>query len=390
MHVQRIDAKETNRTAAHMRFTVGSLFFLHGLCFASWGSRIPTIQQQLHLSEATLGSILFSIPIGSFISMPLATWLVARFGTKRILLTAIIAYPLMLLILGFSTSIAQLVTALVMFGFASNMVNVALNTHAVAVERILDRNLMAFLHGLWSVAGFVAAFIGAFMIGRGIAPAWHFAMIFGLALLCASLCGRFLTNETMPSQRSRFAWPDKRLLTLGTIAFCSMTCEGTMFDWSGVYFTKVIGAEGYWIGAGYVAFMSTMALTRFFVDGLRTRFGVARVLQASGVTIGAGLLIAILLPYTGTAIVGFLFVGAGTSACVPLVMSEAGKTTRMAPSLAVGTISTIGFLGFLIGPPVIGWIAELSSLRVSFAVIVVMGCLITPLARHLQRGAGAH
>ncbi len=380
MHVQKVPQGET-ATANHLRFAVGSLFFLHGLCFASWGSRIPTIQQQLNLSEATLGTILFSIPIGSLLSMPLATWLVARFGTKRILLTAIVAYPTMLLALGLSASVTQLVVALVMYGLASNMVNVALNTQAVAVERILGRNLMAFLHGLWSIAGFVAAFIGAFMIGRNIAPVWHFAMILCLALVCVVLCGKSLSNETVPKQQSRFVWPDRELLTLGAIAFCSMTCEGTMFDWSGVYFTKVIGAEGYWIGAGYVAFMSTMALTRFFADGLRTRFGVARVLQVSGMTIAAGLLLAILLPYVGSAIVGFLLVGAGTSACVPLVFSEAGKTTRMAPSLAVGTISTIGFLGFLIGPPVIGWIAEWSSLRVSFAVVVLVGCLITPLAR---------
>lgn len=153
-----------------------------------------------------------------------------------------------------------------------------------------------------------------------------------------------------------------------------------MFDWSGVYFKKVIGAEGAWIGAGYTAFMCTMAGTRFVADWLTRRFGMQRILQASGLLTASGLLVAVLLPHLYTAIVGFLFVGAGVSAVVPLVYSAAGKSKVMSPGVALAAVSTIGFFGFLLGPPLIGFIAGATSLRISFTVIAAMGLGIALVA----------
>jgi MFS family permease len=183
-------------------------------------------------------------------------------------------------------------------------------------------------------------------------------------------------NEKQPI----FAKPDKSLITLGIIAFCSMICEGAMFDWSGVYFQKVIQPRQEFVAAGYTAFMATMATGRFVGDWFATKMGIKKILQISGSLTAAGLLVAIIFPHFVTAIIGFLLVGAGVSSVVPLVYSAAGKSRVLSPGVALAAVSTIGYLGFLFGPPIIGFIAQASSLKVSLGLIAVMGFCITLMA----------
>jgi MFS family permease len=182
-------------------------------------------------------------------------------------------------------------------------------------------------------------------------------------------------------RKLRILWP---LIILGVIAFCSMICEGTMFDWSGVYFKKVIKAPDGMAGIGYAAFMSTMASFRFIADWLTTRLGARRVLQLSGALTASGLLIAVLLPYFATAIFGFLLVGAGVSSVVPLVYSAAGKSKTMSAGMALAAVSTIGYLGFLVGPPLIGFVAQASSLSISFSIIALMGTCIAIMGSRVK------
>lgn len=370
------------------RVAISSLFFLHGLCFSSWGARIPAIQEMHSLSEATLGSVLLALPTGQILSMPLASGLVARFGSRTILIFAIILYSSLLMTLGLASSVVQLMCALMVFGLASNLVNVSLNTQAVDMEAIYKKPIMASLHGLWSAAGFVAAAIGALMIGENIEPYKHFVLIFSVVLIGILLSGKSLLKDVPKARgvaKQSFKLPDRSILGLGVLAFLSMICEGAMFDWSGIYFKKVILAEGAWIGAGYVAFMTTMAGTRFFADGFKQRFGFKNVLRFSGILIFLGLMISVLFPYLASAILGFFLVGSGVSAVVPLVFSEAGKSSTISPSAAIAAVSTIGFFGFLIGPPMIGWIAGASTLRISFTLIALMGLSITILANKVTK-----
>ncbi len=364
------------------RWAIGSAFFLHGLCFSSWGARIPSIQQKLGLSELELGSVLFALPIGSIISMPIATWIVQRYGSKLALSCALIMYSLMLVMVGFTSTPLELIFTLILFGCCSNTVNVSVNTQAVNVEAKLNKSVMSSLHGLWSLAGFVAAAIGLLMIGANIALPIHFGIISAAVMIGIIWNQKYFLPDNTKKKKDKiplFTLPDKALLGLGLIAFCSMICEGAMFDWSGVYFKKVILAEGSLVGAGYAAFMSTMAGTRFIADHLTSKFGVKNILQSCGVIIATGLLISVLFPNLYAGILGFLLVGIGTSAVVPLVFSETGKIATN-PSTAIAAVSTIGFIGFLIGPPIIGWIAGISSLRVSFSIIAVMGLGIYFLA----------
>ena len=371
-----------------LRIAVGMLFFMAGLCFSSWASRIASVQQTMGLSDAALGAVLFSLPMGLMCSLPFSGWVITRIGSKRLLLSAIIVYGLALVSLGLAQNTFQLIICLVCYGFASNAVNISVNTQAVTVEGIFGKPIMASFHGLWSLAGFTGAGIGTFMIAKRIDPFHHFLVILILLVIGVAIASRYLYDDknivkgaqevSIPlSDRFKLMMP---LLTLGTIAFCSMICEGAMFDWSVIYFKKVIAAPITLQGAGFTAFMLTMAGGRFIADWFALRFGLKRTLQVSGALTTTGLLIAVIFPYFYTAMAGFLLVGAGVSSVVPMVYSAAGKSKTLSPGIALAAVSTIGFIGFLVGPPVIGFIAGLATLRASFVFIAIMGTSVIVLS----------
>ncbi len=364
-----------------LRIAVGVMFFFAGLVFASWASRIATIQQHLGLSDAALGGVLFSVPVGLMLSLPFSGWIITKIGSRNLLFCALIAYGIILVGLGAAQTVPQLIACLVAFGFASNATNISVNTQAVTSEKEYGRPILASFHGLWSMAGFAGAGIGTFMIGKGIVPEYHFAAIMLITVVGVIIGYKYLADEKGPADNTpAFAMPDRSLIKLGIIAFCSLICEGAMFDWSVIYFRKIIHAEGAWMGAGYTAFMCTMATGRFIADWFAHRFGLKFTLQMSGVLTAIGLLIAVFFPYMLTAIAGFLLVGFGVSSVVPMVYSAAGKSTTMAPGVALAAVSTIGFAGFLAGPPMIGFLAGAFSLRVSFTLIAVMGMCVAAIS----------
>jgi MFS family permease len=360
-----------------LRIAVGAMFFMTGLCFASWASRIATIQQNLNLSDAALGGVLFAMPVGLMCSLPFSGWVITKIGSRKLLIGALITYSGCLVTLGLAQNTLQLIICLMLFGFASNAVNISVNTQAVAAEKLYQKSILASFHGIWSLAGFTGAGIGTFMIGKNIIPFYHFGIVFIIIIITIALTSGYLKNDKVTSSGPVFVMPDSSLIKLGVIAFCSLICEGAMFDWSVIYFKKVVLAHGAWMGAGYTAFMLTMASGRFVADWFAHRFGLKRTLQISGVLTATGLLIAVVFPYLFTALAGFLLVGFGVSSVVPLVYSAAGRSKTMSPGVALAAVSTIGFMGFLIGPPVIGFIAGLASLRASFTLIAAMGICVT-------------
>jgi len=364
------------------RVAVGVFFFLQGLCFASWGSRIPNIQQKLGLSEAALGLVLFALSAGQMLSLPFSGWVIAKAGSRKVVTVAVLCYALILITLGMAATRVQLMAGLFLFGLAGNLVNISINTQAVGVEVLYQRSIMASFHGLWSLAAFTGAAVGTLMIGEGILPPQHFMLIAVVLVVVATAGFRFILPEDIAGNKNQpvFVMPDKSLLNLGLIAFCSLICEGAMFDWSGVYFKKVVLVEKAWVGLGYTAFMFTMASGRFVADWFTSRFGMKAILQFSGVFTASGLLLAVAFPNIITATIGFLLVGAGVSSVVPLVYSAAGKTKVMSAGAALAAVSTIGFMGFLLGPPVIGLVAGATSLRVSYCIIAFMGLCVTLVA----------
>jgi MFS family permease len=363
-----------------LRLVVGVMFFLAGLCFATWASRIVTVQQNLGLSDAGLGAILFSLPVGLMCSLPFSGWIITVIGSRKLLIISIIVYSITLIGLSLAHTVPELIACLVFFGFSSNSVNISVNTQAVAAEGMYGKPIMASFHGLWSMAGFTGAGIGTFMIGNGIAPFHHFIIITAFVIIVVAVVARYLKDDKVTDSGPVFVMPDSSLIKLGFIAMCSMICEGAMFDWSVIYFKKVVIAPTALIGVGFTAFMCTMAGGRFIADWFAKRYGLKRILQVSGSLTVTGLLIAVIFPYFYTAMAGFLLVGAGVSSVVPMVYSAAGKSKTMQPGVALAAVSTIGFIGFLFGPPIIGFIAGLATLRASFVFIALMGTCVIVLS----------
>jgi MFS family permease len=373
-------SKRANRVA------VSVFFFIAGLDFASWTGRIPDIKSRLHLNEGALGSVLFALPAGLMFSLPLSGWLVTKFGSRRTIIASALGGASILVGIGSVTAVWQLVVLLFLFGIFGNLLNISQNTQAVGVEMAYGRSIMASFHGLWSSAGCTGYLLGMLFVSLKIAPVYHFACIWMTVVTAVIIVYRNLLvkDRDTGTRQPLFAKPDNAILKLGVIAFCSMVSEGTMFDWSGVYFQKVVGAPGGLILLGSVSFMSMMAFMRFIGDYLITRFGVKRMLQVSGVVIATGLLTAVLLPYLYTAAAGFLLVGFGVALIVPMAYGLAGKSKTMAPGMALAAVSSIGFIGFLMGPPLIGFVAQLSSLRVSFTIISVLGLGTTFMANYVR------
>lgn len=283
--------------------------------------------------------------------------------------------------------------ALAVFGVFANLNNIAINTQAVDVESIYGRSIMSSFHGIWSFAGFFGGIASTLLVAAHINIVGHFAIVnvFTLLILIASY--KYLvavdvsnSSDKEPSgEKPRgFFSPTPFIIFLGMIAFGSMSCEGTMFDWSVVYFKDVVGAAPDASRIGFIAFMSTMAMGRFVGDSLITKFGAVRVLQCSGIVIASGMMLAVIFPNAVVAAVGFLMVGAGVSSVVPTCYSLAGHSRRMKTGIAIATVSTIGFLGFLMGPPLIGFVSEISNLRCSFSLMALIGLVVTFVAPRLR------
>ncbi|HRQ51867.1 MAG TPA: MFS transporter [Agriterribacter sp.] len=364
------------------RIAVSALFFSAGFCFSSWASRIPAIQQRLQLNEAGLGMVLFSLPVGLMLSLPVSGFVVARYGSRRTAIIACLLYALILPFLGLVSFVWQLVIGLFLFGFAGNLLNISMNTQGVNVEDGYGRSIMASFHGVWSVAGFSGAAAGMLMLIFAASPFLHFCIIAVLVWSIVLLVYRYLPAKDIHSGSNApvFAKPDGTLLKLGLIAFCCMVCEGTMFDWSGIYFAKMVQVPKPFTTLGYVAFMTTMAGGRFAGDWLSVKLGRKNMIRISGLLIAAGLMLAVILPYMVPATIGFLITGMGVSSVVPLVYSTAGRSGKVASGVALAAVSTIGYLGFLFGPPAIGLIAQAFNLRWSFTLIAFLGLGTTLLA----------
>ncbi len=369
-----------------IRVAVSAFFFCQGLCFTTWASRIPDIKFSLGLSEAALGAILFALPAGQLTAMPFSGRLVTKFGSRNVLRIAVFLYAFALTNVGLASQSWQLALALYFFGVCGNLCNISVNTQAIRAEKLYGRSIMTSFHGVWSVGGFTGASVGLLLSANNFDPYQHFWLIAATIIIIGFAMQRFLQTgkSAATEKRNLFTLPDKMLMQLGLIGFCSMASEGAMVDWSGVYFKEVVHAPENLVTLGFTTYMITMAIGRFFGDRLVTRFGRKKLLQYSGITICTGLVLSASLPYVATATLGFILVGLGVSSIVPMVYSSTSRVSKVPPGIALASVSSISFLGFLIGPPVIGFIAEVSNLRYSFILIALLGLSITFMVSRLR------
>lgn len=369
-----------------IRIAVSAFFFCQGLCFASWASRIPDLKSALHLSDAALGSILLALPAGQLLAMPFSGRLVTNFGSKKVLRICAVLYAICLTNIGLATQPWHLAVGLFLFGICGNFCNISVNTQAVRAEKIYDRPIMTSFHGVWSTAGFTGAAIGLLMMGLYMSPYIHFWIVAALVIITITITQKYLQQGRAATTEKKpfFSKPDGMLVQLGVIGFFSMASEGAMFDWSGVYFQQIVNAPTSLIALGYLTFMIAMASGRFMGDKLIAKYGRKKMLRISGILISSGLFISVLFPYIVTATIGFLIVGFGVSSIVPMVFSAAGKHSKIPPGMALAAVSSISFLGFLMGPPLIGYVAELLNLRYSFALIGLLGVTISLMVSKIK------
>jgi len=295
-------------------------------------------------------------------------------------------FSVVLAFIGLATCVWQLILVLFCFGVSRNLFNISTNAQAVAVQALYDRSIMANFHGIWSLAGFAGAAGGYFMVYYNIGTGYH---LLGVSILLIVFTLWFIKGtiyqQPVPQpQKKLFTLPDKSLIAFSLICFASMACENTMYDWSAIYFGKVIHVDKATATGGFVIYMIAMTTGRFVGDASVNRFGIKNILRFSGVFIFCGLLLSVLFPYVPTTIAGFILVGLGVSCIVPMVFQMAGKSTTMSSGTALASISSIGYLGFLIVPPFIGFIAQAAGLRWSFGLISLLGALVIALVYSIK------
>lgn len=363
------------------------LFFAHGLVFSSWASRIPIIKDALSINEAELGTLLLLMPIGQLSTMVLAGKLISKYGSSQIIKSCFLLYPAFLLLIGLSPSYWTLAAVLFFFGVTGNMCNIAINTQAIEIETITKRTLLSSYHGAWCFAGLVGAILGLLMINLNVGTFYHFVFTFVLVLSLWLYSKEHLTNiihKAEPQTQSIFKFVNPTLVGLGVIGFLSMAIEGAMFDWSGVYFQTIVKAPEKLVILGYTSFILMMTLGRFIGNRVIEKYGKKIVLQCCGILMSGGLFLSVFFPELWICIIAFMIIGLGSSLSVPSVYSTVGKVSKVAPSIALSFVSSISFLGFLMGPPLIGFIAEWFDLRYSYGLFACFGILLAIMAGQMK------
>ena len=368
------------------RIAVGAFFFLSGNTFSSWAARIPTIKSTFNLNEAQLGTVLFMLPLGSLVVLPVSGWAINKYGSRPILLIAAILYGVFLMSIAFSSGVYILSAVLFFFGFAGNGFNIAANTQALQVEsRVYGRTLMSSFHALWSAGAMTGAIVTGWMMKTGVTIINHYLVITTFMFLIFVSASFFLVKgEEKNIGSGRMVWPSRFLWLLGIICFCCALCEGAMADWSALYYKQVINDGTSVNTTGYTAYAFTMAFGRLIGDRLVDRFGSRKILLIDALFIIAGISIGIGILHPMAVIIGFAMIGIGVSTIIPIVYTLSGKNTATPPSVSLATVSSIGFSGFLIGPPLIGYIAHGIGLRMALMLLIIMGIIIIILSRRVK------
>jgi MFS family permease len=368
------------------RVAVGGFFFICGSTFATWASRIPTVKASLDLNEAELGSVLFLLPMGSIAVLLPAGWAINKYGSRIMTILMACCYTLSLLLIPFCTTAGQLSIALFLFGFFGNGLNIAMNTQALQVQDSMYRKpLMSSFHALWSAGAMVGALTGGWMMRSGASLMSHYTTVAIFQVVVYVMLYSFLVkNDVQHPGKKVFQWPDKALWLLGIICFCCTLCEGAMADWSSLYYMQVVSAVNKVSTTGYTAFALMMALGRLTGDKLIDRFGAKQVLMADGFLIAIGLGLALSLPHYIPVIIGFGMVGVGVATVIPIVYTLASKNEHLPPAASLAAVSSIGFTGFLIGPPVIGFVAHAIGLRMALMIVIVLALTSVMLSRKVK------
>jgi MFS family permease len=387
------------------RLAVTAVFLVNGLLFASWTAHIPHVKAQLGLADGPLGIALLGAPAGSVLAMLLTARLLPRIGSRRMVLATLVGYCIAGPVVGLTGSLAALFLTLMTWGAFQGTLDVSMNTQAISVERQARRPLMPGFHASWSIGAFAGAAIGALGVSIGLSLSYQLVilgvpcLIIGGWLAMAMIADQPAEPAAQPdtasepgtiTQNDRVAQPDPDprqgwsarsgaravIVVLGAIAFADMLCEGAVADWGAVYLHTSLGAVPGIAALGYASYSLAMVSVRLAGNRLLTRFAVRRLLPLlaglATVLLGAGLLI----DDTAAMLIGFFGLGAGLAAVIPAVFTAAGRIPGVNAGTAVAMVSSCGWIGFVCGPPLIGQLAGITSLRLALVLVPVLTGLI--------------
>ncbi|WP_374562981.1 MFS transporter [Ideonella sp.] len=381
------DSASPVRRAEH--WACAAVFFVNGFGFASWVSRIPAVRDALLLSEGQLGMALLAMGLGALCSFQLAGRGLGYLSARTLTLATGFLYCYALPQPVMVGSLPVLALTLFLLGAGSGAMDVAMNALAVEVEARQGKPIMSGLHGLWSAGGLCGASLGGLMAQHGVTPQNHI-----IAVACALAVVLLLARPWLPDLAAkpaetgpRFALPEPAMLGLGAIVSCAFLIEGAMADWSAVYLKDTLGTTAAKAALGYAAFSFAMMGLRLAGDKLVARWRAASMLRLGNAAAAVVLALAIGTQHPGLTMLAFVLVGLGVAVVAPLVFGAAARRSRHSPGHGIAAMATLGYGGFLLGPPVIGWLAHLTSLRIALLLVALLAAAIALLSRHLDEPA---
>jgi HAD superfamily hydrolase (TIGR01509 family) len=365
------------------RVAITLFFFADGLLLGSWAARIPAIQRQADLTNTLLGLALFAASLGALVAMPLAGALSERIGSRRVVISALLGGGVSLYLASLASGVGGLAAALFAFGAGFGAMNVSANAQGLALERRYGRSILSSFHASFSSGGLVGAGLGALAAATDLEPRAHFGALALVLALGGVAAGRRLLppDADDAGPRRTFVRPPRALLLLGAAAFFTLLAEGAAADWSAVYLSDSLGAGAAVAALGYTGFSLAMAASRTVGDRLNGRFGPVALARWGGLASAFGLTLALVSGSTAAALVGFAAMGAGIGVVVPVLFRAAGSTPGVSAGMGLAAVSTIGWLGFLSGPPAIGFAAGAVGLRNALGIVVVATVALALLSR---------
>lgn len=381
-----LNTTTTTRSWRANRLAISILFFTLGAGFGDWVVRIPDVQHRLELSPGTLGTALLAASIGAIIGMLLTGYLSTRIDAAVLTTTTAVAFTVSLALPALAPNLGLLLVALLLLGIGNGALGVTMNSQGALLERRKKTPIMASFHGVFSIGGLVGSLVAGGAAGAGISAAVHLAGVAVLLTALVLLSARHLIHDKPDQPNHTFTLPDKRLAIFGLLAFCGLLCEGAVSDWSSVLMRDVRHVSAGLVGLGYTAFALTMAATRLRGDWLTTRLGPRKTVFLAGVATLIGSLVIVTIPLAWASILGFAILGIGLAVVFPTIISVISRHQAQ-PALAVSATSSVGYFGFLAGPPLIGYVAQATSLPTALLILVACGLAITGFSRALP---GAH
>jgi fucose permease len=376
---QRTRPSDRDRRA---RLAVAAMFVVNGSYFGTWAARIPAIEAQLALSAADLGIALLAIAAGAVFIMPLVGRLAAQHGSRPGMIAGVVLMTVTLPLAAIMPNLLTLVVMLALLGVGSGFLDISMNAHGLVVERRYGRPILSSFHGVWSVGGLAGAALGALFAGAGLPPVVHFTIV---AVIVGCL-GLVATRWLLPRDVDRvdepapLRLPPRPIAMLGILAFGGLLAEGAVGDWSALYMTRSLGTDEATGALGFAAFALFMTVGRFGGDWLVERLGPVAMMRAGGVLAAGGIAVAIAVGHPVAAIVGFAAAGLGLASLVPLVFRAGGSHPSVPSGVGIAGVATVGYTGFLAGPPAVGFAAQAFSLPVALWIVVALAAMLAVFA----------